>query len=185
MLAIWAAKLAGRSADGRRYFSEPESARHLCGAAIWRMDPAQMEGLIRINTSITFSTSTASITSKAATSRHGPDEVALPSRDEHVPSDAETISYVNRRPRVHAAGNGESVCHALRHGQRPGGLPCSFERKPDAGRHPGSRAVQSAADVFGSAGRVGSAAVRRQRAFGDCAIEDDNLQVAAHHAPTK
>ena len=78
---------------------------------------------------------------------------------------AETVGYVNRAARLHAARHRAAVHHALRHRQRAGRLPGAVERRPeDHRRDPGPGAVPGPADVRQPAGRVGAAAVRRQPA---------------------
>ena len=95
----------------------------------------------------------------------GAHQAAVPSRHGHGAGDGGDGRLREPRARVHAAGHGAAVRHALRRRQRAGGQPGLLERRRRTrGRDAGRGAEPGAAAVRHAAGRVGAAAVRRQRA---------------------
>ena len=147
------------------------------------MDPAQMEGLLTNYYEYHFLyISGIHHVEIAERPGHGPDEAVLPSRHEHGPGDGRDDQLRQPLAGLHAAGHRLAVRHAVRHRQRAGRLPGAVQRDADHRRDPGPGAVPGAADVRQPAGRLGPAAVRRQRADGRRAGRPGPAAVLRHVA---
>ena len=98
---------------------------------------------------------------------HGPDEAVLPSRAPNMAQAmAETINYVNRSRAFMPPGTVSPFVMRFDTGSVPVGyLVLSSETRTHR-RDPGPGPVHGPADVRRPAGRLGPAAVRRQRAVG-------------------
>ena len=155
VLAVALTAALRREPDAGRHLPGPRSAGDLRRPAYGGMDPAQMEGFLTYYYEYHFLyiTGIEHVESKSI------QNAALMKLTFHPGTDmAEAMARDHRlrqpRARLHAAGHGRPVHHALRRRQRAGGLPGVLERHPQPRRDPGPGAQPGAAAVRDAARAV-------------------------------
>ena len=129
------------------------------------MSPAQMEGYIIVLLRVSLPLHQRHRERRVEIDpEHRPAEAHVPSGHRHGGGAGADDRVRESRARVHAAGNGRPVHHAIRRRHRAGRLPGVLERHPQPRRNPGSGAQPRSAAVRDAAGADVAAAVRRQPA---------------------
>ena len=153
------------AAHARRHLSAGGRSGHLCRAALRRHGPGAdgrlPDLLLRVSLPLHHGHRSRG---EQEHSGRGAHEAGLSRRHRHEPGDVGDGRLRQSRARVHAAGNGAAVHHALRRRQRRGRATGLQQPHPHAGRDAGFRAQPRAPTVRDSARRLRAAALRRQPA---------------------
>ena len=129
------------------------------------MSPAQMEGLHRLLLRVPLPLHQRHRERRIEVdSEHGPAEADVPSGHRHGRGAGADDRLRQSRARVHAAGHGRAVHHAVRRRHGAGRLSRVLERDAQPRRDSGPRAQPRAAAVRDAARADVAAAVRRQPA---------------------